>query len=360
MLGLSDWVLFFIWGSYLLLVGLFIYRTTTKNRYATILSIGLIFGLIGLSFAAFRPFFSHDSVFYNSYWLFSNGIFYLLLYFFVYIHFSLADKTNPNIVFTIVLASLLGLGVGTSVALISMSDMPSVFIMLNDFAHDSLRLLAFLYATVIVWKTWRSTEEINGLLELIAMLFFVFSVIPAVFANYIRIFEDIDLLYLIGDLFSLIGLVLLTSNYITNPDYLYRIPKPLYLIALFNSTGITLYSRTVKTKSIDVDKIPTQVISGIITATSLVMKEGFGEGAYLKVVESTRHTLLFSVRGELTAMILAEQPSYFVKKSLDNFLKFIPDDLVKKLEESTTNVDKETSDVLDRYLVNAYPYIVFS
>ena len=136
--------------------------------------------------------------------------------------------------------------------------------------------------------------------------------IPAVFANYIRIFEDIDLLYLIGDLFSLIGLVLLTSNYITNPDYLYRIPKPLYLIALFNSTGITLYSRTVKTKSIDVDKIPTQVISGIITATSLVMKEGFGEGAYLKVVESTRHTLLFSVRGELTAMILAEQPSYFV------------------------------------------------
>jgi len=154
--------------------------------------------------------------------------------------------------------------------------------------------------------------------------------------------------------------VLLTSNYITNPDYLYRIPKPLYLIALFNSTGITLYSRTVKTKSIDVDKIPTQVISGIITATSLVMKEGFGEGAYLKVVESTRHTLLFSVRDELTAMILAEQPSYFVKKSLDNFLKFIPDDLVKKLEESTTNVDKETSDVLDRYLIKAYPYIVFS
>ena len=131
MLGISDWVLLLIWSFYLALVILFIYKTTTKNRYATILSLGLTFGLIGLTFAAFRPFFPKDSLIYNNYWLFSNGMFYLLLYFFVYVHFSLADRTSPSIPLTIVLASLLGLGIGTSVVLLTVTEAPHNFIMLN-------------------------------------------------------------------------------------------------------------------------------------------------------------------------------------------------------------------------------------
>jgi len=360
MLGISDWVLLLIWSFYLALVILFIYKTTTKNRYATILSLGLTFGLIGLTFAAFRPFFPKDSLIYNNYWLFSNGMFYLLLYFFVYVHFSLADRTSPSIPLTIVLASLLGLGIGTSVVLLTVTEAPHNFIMLNDFAHDSLRLLAFLYASIIVWKTWRSTEEFNGLIELAALLFLVISVIPAVFANYIKVIGNTGDLYLIGDVLSLIGLVMLTTNYIINPDYLYRIPKPLYQIALFNTTGLTLYSRAVKTKGIDIESIPTQIVSGIITAISLVMKQGFGEGVFLKTIESTKHTLLFSRRKDLTAMILTENPSYFVKKSLDNFLKFIPIDLLEELEKSSISVDDETRSLLDGILTKAYPYIVFS
>ena len=360
MLGVDDLILLFIWGFYLVLVILFIYKTTTKNRYANILSLGLTFGLIGLTFAAFRPFFPSDSLIYNHYWLFSNGMFYLLLYFFVFIHFSLADKTSPNIPLTIILAGFLGLGFGTSIVLLALQETPRQLIMLNDFAHDSLRLLAFLYASIIVWKTWRSTEEFNGLIELAALLFLVFSVVPAVFANYLKVFSDTGSLYLIGDFLSLVGLVVLTTNYIWNPDYLYRIPKPLYQIALFNTTGLTLYSRAVKTKGIDVENIPTQIVSGIITATSLVMKQGFGEGAYLKTIESTKQTLIFVRRKDLTAMILTENPSYFVKKSLNNFLNFIPIDLLEELEKSNMSADDKTREQLDKILTKAYPYIVFS
>jgi len=110
-----------------------------------------------------------------------------------------------------------------------------------------------------------------------------------------------------------------------------------------------------------VESIPTQIVSGIITATSLVMKQGFSEGVYLKAIELIKHTLLFSRRKDLTAMVgLTENPSYFAKKSLNNFLKFIPDELLEESEKSNMSADDETREQLEEILTRAYPYIVFS
>ncbi len=359
-LDVEDFVLLGIWTIFVILGILFIYRTTTKNREANILSLGVVFGIIGVSFAAFRPFMPSDSFVYSNYWIFSNGIFYLLMYFFIYIHFSLADRTTPNIILSIILAGLMGLGIGSSIVILSISGHPpEQLITINDFAHDSLKFLSFLYATVVVWKTWKYTEEKNGLIELLALLIFLITVIPAVIGNYFKGIGMSSELYTIGDILSFIGIALLTSNYIINPDYLYRIPKPLYQVTLFNMTGLTIYSKAVKSKGIDIEKIPTQVISAIVTAVSVIMKEGISESSYLKRVEATNHTLLFSKRGDITAMILCESPTYFIKKSLDNFLKFMPEEIIKQLEEAITEVDEKTMKQIDEILVKAYPYIDF-
>ncbi len=358
-LDLGDIILLGIWAIFIILAVLFIYRTTTKNREANILSLGVIFGTIGISFAAYRPFFPKESFVYSNYWIISNGIFYLLMYFFIYIHFSLADRAAPSIPLTVVLAGLLGLGIGTSITLLSLAEHPSQLIMINDFSHDSLKFLSFLYATIVVWKTWKVTEERNGLIELLSLIIFLITVIPAIIGNYFKGIGISGELFMIGDILSFIGIVLLTSNYIINPDYLYRIPKPLYQVALFNTTGLTIYSKAVKSKGIDIEKIPTQVISAIITAVSAIMKEGISENTRLLRVEATNHTLLFSDRGDITAMILCERPTYFIKKSLDHFLKFMPNDIIEKLEKSVTGIDDETVAQIDKILVKAYPYIDF-
>ncbi|MBD3405734.1 MAG: hypothetical protein GF411_06335, partial [Candidatus Lokiarchaeota archaeon] len=231
-----------------LLLILFIYQTFRKNRRAHVLTVGLLFGLLGVSIFSVQIFFS-DLLSYGEAGILANGVFYILMFYFLFIHFERINNLSPRLIPLTIMSGLAAIGLATSAVILSIESSPSALSMMNDFAHDSIRGLTLLLAAFTAFRGWLLTREREGLMEWVALFILAFGGVPTIIANYTEIGDFGGLsLYEYGDLITFIGLLLLVSVYIFNPDYLYRMPVPIHGVILYNSTGIAIYSRQVRNK----------------------------------------------------------------------------------------------------------------
>ncbi len=354
----ENMVVLALWIVLLLLVLLFIYQTFRKNRHAHVLTIALIFGIIGLTLWAFRPFLpdfleSNTSVL-------ANGFAYIFMYYALYVHFEQVSRLKPHLVRLAIMSAFVGMGLITTAVIVSLGTSITQLTMANDFAHDAIRISAFLFGAVVSIKSWRISHEREGMIETSALLILAVAGIPPILGNFFSIKSIAELsVYELGDLITFIGLVLLIGVYLGNPNYLYRLPTPLFRIIIFNSTGIAVYSRAIQTRGLEKLVIPDQLMSMSISAISSVLSETLHTKAQLKRIDITQMTLLFEWREDLAILLICEQATYFARRSLKMAIDSIPDPLFLELKSDAVRVDANVVGVLDNLVKASFPYLVF-
>ncbi len=347
-----------LWIVLLMMVLLFIFQTFKKNRQAHLLTTALIFGIIGLTLWAFRPFLpdflrSNTSVL-------ANGFAYVLMYFVLYLHFEQVYRLRPHLLRLTFMSILVGMGIGTTIVMITIPSTINQLTMVNDFAHDAIRMSAFLFGTIITLKSWMNTHEREGLFEWVSLLILAVGGVPPIIGNFTDMKSLADMsVYEIGDLITFIGLVLLIGIYLSNPNYLYRLPTPMFRIIIFNSTGIAVYSRAIQSRGFEGIKIPDQLMSMSIAAISSVLSESLQTNAQLLRIEISHRMLMFEWREDLSALLICERGTYFARRSLRMLLSSLPDEIFSMLRSDSVQIDYELLQALDGYVKASFPYLIF-
>ncbi len=340
-----------------LLLVLFIYQTIRKNRQAHLLSLGLIFGFIGVTLFAIEPFLpslgSNTSVL-------VNGVFYVLMLYFIYLHFEQVVRLTPRLERLAIMSALLGIGLATS-AIILTTPSPSAGLgAMNDLAHDLSRLFTFIFAAYVAFRGWLLTKERAANFEWLSLVILTIGSLPTAIANHTEL-NSLDglSLYELGDLITFIGLALLVSIYIRKPDYLYRMPVPIHDVILYNAAGIAVYSRLVQNKGFESAKVPEHLMSMAVTAISTLLSESLQTDAQLELIESRNRTLLFETHETLTVLLICDRATYFVQRSLRLLLRSIDETTYKRLTADDFHSDAKLVEQVDQYVAHALPYLIF-
>ncbi|MBD3341463.1 MAG: hypothetical protein GF353_20335 [Candidatus Lokiarchaeota archaeon] len=170
-----------------------------------------------------------------------------------------------------------------------------------------------------------------------------------------------DILTFTALLFSLVGLLLIISNFIMHPDYLYLIPLPIFNFMIFNQGGSPCYIR--KVKNLDKEE-PTRdlehLMAGAFTAVSTMFKEVLGAGANIRYIDADNFIILVTSlpdkKGVLVVITGGETALF--KNSLVRFAHTWPPQLLNKINEI---VDlNEVRPKIDELIKSSFPYVVFS
>ena len=357
-LDTADIILISINAVLALLLSLFIYQTVRKNRHAHVMTLGLLFGLMGVSIFSIQIFLP-DLLSYGDAAILANGVFYILMFYSLFIHFERVNALAPRLVPLAIMSGLAAVGLTTSAVILGVGS-SSALILLNNFAHDAIRGLVLLLAAFTAFRGWLLTHEREGMMEWVSLLILAIGGIPTILGNYTEIDDFLGLgLYEWGDLVTFIGLLILVLIYIYNPDYLYRMPVPIHGVIMYNSTGIATYSRQVRNKGFEATKMPDELMSMSITAISSVLSESLHGSAELRHIDAKFRILIFETRGDITVMLICAKATYFLRRSLKLLLHNISDSAYEVLAAEAYNKTEEIETEVDHAVKSALPYLVF-
>jgi hypothetical protein len=169
-----------------------------------------------------------------------------------------------------------------------------------------------------------------------------------------------EILTSIALVFSLIGLLLIISNYIIHPDYLYSIPFPIFSFMIFNEGGISCYFRKVKTvDEIQLKKDVEHLMAGALNAISTMLREVLGAGANVRYIDADDFiiTLTSLPENKGVFIVISRGETALFKKSILRFTLTLPPEL---LEEINGMFDlNEIRPKIDGFIKKSFPYIAF-
>ena len=355
------------------LMAIFIYQTFRKNRKDHYLTFGLVMGLVPLTVMTLSgviPMPEGSLAFIVGHIV--GGIGFSFLFFFIYLHYELVSRPAPHFLRFSIMSFLLG---SRFVVVIFRSLFPTeqIILLLYYVAFDTMRLFSFGFACFIAWQMWKLTKELESGMEFLSTVLLVLSGffgpfhrplgIGYVAADTKLFFVPLSGFLVFSYFLTVVGMVVFLMVFIINPDYLYRLPVPLHHIILYNESGLTAYSRSIQSKGIETPKITDQLFSGAITAISSLLSESVKTQVHMHVIETNKmnvvieHHPTYPVR----ALIIGYRLTYFVRKSLKNFLLSIPQEIMEQLSSPGMILDLDRAQpILDRSLQQSFPYVEFS
>jgi hypothetical protein len=226
-------------------------------------------------------------------------------------------------------------------------------------------ILCFLFPLQVSIKIYHLMKERATLIELIAIIIVESSNIMFMVSEFLYYSQTIQFnvesnLTAISDLVMFFGILLLLANYLIHNDFLYRLPFPVHYIIITNRAGIQVYNRhltTINIPSFALEK--EELMSGAIRAISSLMQESLGMNTNLKFIDAEAFQIYFSnIPNENGILaIFTSGYSIYLQKSMENFAKSIPDDIVEKLNRIDHRIGL-FDDKLDNLLTQAFPYLV--
>lgn len=193
--------------------------------------------------------------------------------------------------------------------------------------------------------------ESSNIMYLISELLYIIKIIQ---------FNLAIILLNISDFILLLGVLFLLSNYLIHRDFLYRLPFPVHYLIIINKAGIQVYKRHIATISIPrFDPEKEGLMSGALRAISILMQESLGANTKLKFIDAAAYQIYFSEISKEKGIIaiFTSGSSIYLKKSLNNFAKSLPMDLIEKLNKDGLFVGA-FDDELDKLLIQTFPYLV--
>ena len=217
-------------------------------------------------------------------------------------------------------------------------------------------LVCFGYVSYVSFITYKTLKEREAILEFISMfVVFLAHIIYVLGDNMLLSFIDYST---IADTIGTLGIFLLLLNYLSNLDYLYRLPFPIHQIIGYNSSGLCIYSRSVYTKGLKTLQIEEMLFSGLISALSSGIKESLGTSTELRYIDATNKHILLHMHKGLTIVVVADNKSNLLIESIKTVNELIGDTLRKKIDGSLINISELTQE-LDPIIKIAFPYIVY-
>lgn len=332
----------------------FMYQTSKKHRKVFFLSFGLIIPIVAQSFyvlintTSFIQINTHIGKYIRDY-LF--GIFYFL----IFIHFHNLFKENDtnyivNFIFGII-------SIFTSFLFLSIVTEEPVLISITGRFANVIGLACFSYISYVCFLVAKMLREREAIVEFTSFfIIFVAHIIYVLGDNFFLNFFDYTTL---ADVMGIIGIFLLLINYLSNLDYLYRLPFPIHQIIIYNNSGLCVYSRTVRTKGIKAITIEEMLFSGLISAISNGIKESLGTTTELRYIDATNKHILLEMYKGLTIVVVSDNRSKLLVESIKTVNKLIPDDIRNELNGSLINVSK-IPNLFDSYIKIAFPYIIIT
>ena len=337
-----------------LITVVFIYQTRRKHRKVFFLSFGLIIPIVAQSFYILINTSSiiHINLLVGKYirdYLF--GIFYFL----IFIHFHNLYKENEtmyvvNIVFGII-------AVFTSFLFLTVVTNESVLLAITGRFSNIIGLACFSYISYVCFIVARMLREREAIVEFSSyFIVFIAHIIYVLGNNLFLNFIDYET---IADALGIIGIFMLLLNYLSNLDYLYRLPFPIHQIIAYNNSGLCIYSRSVFTRGIQAIAVEEMLFSGLISAISNGIKESLGTTTELRYIDATNKHILLEMFKGITIVVVSDNKSKLLVESIKTVNNLIPDDLRNKINGSLINVNK-ISDKFDSYVNIAFPYITIN
>ena len=211
----------------------------------------------------------------------------------------------------------------------------------------------------------RLTNERATHIELISIILFLFTNVFYVVEVFMRLFENaylkpiLNIIVDLSNLFFIIALILLMSNYLIHSDYLYRLPFPIHQIMIVNKGGVPIYNRKVSIVNIpDLSFEKEILMGGFMTAIFNVVKDTLGSFSQIKYIDSGKYKIYFSqiLGNNGIVSIIASGGNYFLQKSLDKFTKSISNDIIKELSSPGAN-NNEIHNKIDKFLKKEFPFL---
>jgi hypothetical protein len=205
---------------------------------------------------------------------------------------------------------------------------------ISNLSTSMIIFIVFILAFITVIKELKVIKIKSLVIESIGLIFLIGY--GSLYLVRDVLFYEIayELLTSIALVFSLIGLLLIISNFIIHPDYLYLIPFPIFSFMIFNEGGTTCYFREVKTveeaKSLkDVEFL----MAGALSAVSSMFREVLGAGANIKYIDADNFIILVTSLREKRGVfvVITNGETALFKKSIKRFAQTLPSQLLDEI-----------------------------
>ncbi|MHA1650998.1 MAG: hypothetical protein ACTSYB_12455, partial [Candidatus Helarchaeota archaeon] len=116
-----------------------------------------------------------------------------------------------------------------------------------------------------------------------------------------------------------IGLFIFTGIYLSDIDYLYRLPHDVFLLMVLTKAGIPLH--TVKLKTRRKVEIEGDLLSGLLSAINNVFEEIFKSKAVIRNISSKEIHLMMEPGEHIITVTITDKVSFFLSKALKRYTK---------------------------------------
>jgi len=346
------------------------YRTNINYLMASLISIALANTAVGLNLD-------------NLLFIIIMTNFLPLGILFLFFHYEFISQPRPRLYILIYLLILF-------LFLLSFKFILALYVLIKDIPLDTYYLNLRVSADLFIVLLFRLNNLLQSLVIVSVFIFAFLTVIKELKIIKLKalIVESVGLTiliiygftYLIRDLFfynnyydlltsmalifSLLGILLIISNFIIHPNYLYLLPFPIYNFMIFNEGGTLCYVR--KVKGIERDK-PKQnlehLLAGAFTAVSNMFKEVLGAGANIRYIDAEKFIILVTPladkKGEKRGVfvVISQGETGLFKNSLIRFTHTWTPELLKEINGLPDL--NELRPKIDELIKSSFPYIKF-
>lgn len=343
---------------FLIFLILFVYRSYKSNVNIKYLALTVVFAISGQILTIF-----------DNYLISICGVFlYNLGFFFFFLHFDALSSLTPSypLFTTLIVFHSVTLGVVLLSLLGLLKNLTTAFLVTRLITSTS-SLIALIAVTVIVYQVHQVAKEratgwalVGVIFLVLCRMIFLGRDITDLFVGLLADYPDIySIITTTAVVIATIGLIIILMNHIISPDYLYKLPFPIRAVMLYNSKGLTVYSK--QTVS-DYFPYPMEelLVTGALTAISNLISETLGAGASLRHINAEKYHIFFVdlPNRQGTLVVIAMGSTYYFKQSLERFAKKIPHELLFKVNETKVDV-KGIREEINKLLINTFPYLSF-
>jgi hypothetical protein len=218
------------------------------------------------------------------------------------------------------------------------SEASSIFWLLSDIGYWTPALFTYLVMGVPIFLlTYRYTREIRPLILAGALIIVSLGFIIAAFNDIYDFLpvptpEFIGNLSALGNILPFLGLTAFTIVYLTNINYLYRLPNDVFLLMVVTRAGIPLHSVRLRTRA--KVAIETDLLSGMISAINSVFSEVFKTQTTIRNISSEGLYILMEPgeKEQIMALVITDKVSFFLDKALKRYAKTFEQEFAVQLK----------------------------
>ncbi len=340
---ITDYVNLFIAGFFGILFVLFTFQTTKRKRKVPQFLASLFFGCIGGTLAFLDSSGMSAGISRNIVLAIQLSCYALqFFFFFLFLEDLSSMKVSPvrfGFVFGFMLLQFFSLW--TIVWFNAFNEVTTNLWFLADLGYDNLALIVFLIIGLPIYvKTYKETKEIKPIIFSLAMALVSAGFIIISFGDYMSYFhvspEWLTDIQDLGDIFPMTGLLLFLLVYLSDIDYIYRLPNNNYVLLVAYKTGTMIHFVRFKTRR--PLRIQPDLLSGVLSAINSVFKSGLEVSADITSIASKRLTILLESGQNIVAAIVADKTPAILGKALKRYVMEFESKFAEEIKAQTGNV----------------------